>query len=126
MSRRSCTVYWYRMEGFRSEQAVVWDCLNASATQRQTPQGEWLTMRPLRPVNIKHHIDGLFDLKDALRSIRRAHWSYVHSHSLPGCIKELVPVQQARYASLTLARKQLQEWREILCAYHFMWQSTVQ
>ena len=77
-----------------------------------------LTSRPLRPVNIQHHVNSLLDLENAI-AIGRADWSYVDGHALPGGVEELVAVEQARDASLALARQQLQERCQVLGAHYF-------
>ena len=52
-----------------------------------------MTSRPLRALNIQHHVHCLLHLYNAIRSIIWADWAHIDSHSLPRCIEELVTIQ---------------------------------
>lgn len=73
-------------------------------------QGQGQTSGPLGPINVKNHINRLFNLEYTLGPLR-TYWPHIDGHALPRGIKHLVSVEQARDAGLSLAGEQLQERR---------------
>ncbi len=86
-------VWRCRISGLRWELGGVWDYLETISTFSNLKIAGELTSRPLRALDIQHHVHGLLQLDDAFAPITWADRADVDSHTLPRRIEELVAIQ---------------------------------
>ena len=79
-----------------------------------------------RSLNIEHHVDGLVNLENTRRTIRRTQRTDVNRHALPRGVKQFVSIQEGGDAGFAFAREELQERREILRAHRLARESSMQ